>query len=163
MSPQLPSPAEEDSGHSAFYYRFPPAPGRQRLAIHRRPLHISNYSNCYLAAVSQPFSVGGFITASPSLKTLLWLFFPLHCSLPDSLVRQPASITLLVPILVGSLQLLRSSNDSAVLDTGLLCFLKVQGVPCGDCSVVEHDAWKTQRLSLAHLLESNQCLSFQRS
>lgn len=95
--------------------------------------------------------------------TLLWLSFPLHRSLPDSLISQPASITLLVPILVGSLQLLGSSNDSAVLDTGLLCFLKVQGVPCGDCSVVEYDAWKTQWPSLTRLLESNQPLSFQRS
>lgn len=95
--------------------------------------------------------------------TLLWLPVPLHHSLPDSLISQPASITLLVPILVGSLQLLRSSNDSTVLDTGLLCFLKVQGVPCGDCSVVEYDAWKTQRPSLTRLLENNQPLFLRRS
>lgn len=95
--------------------------------------------------------------------TLPWLSFPHHCSLPDSLISQPASVTLLVPILVGSLQLLGSSNDGTVLDAGLLCFLEVQGVPCGDCSVVEYDAWKTQRPSLTHLLEGNQPLSSQRS
>lgn len=100
---------------------------------------------------------------SHSPSSLLWLSFPLHCSLPDSLISQPAGVALLVPILIGSLQLLGSSNDSAVLDTGLLCFLKVQGVPCGDCSVVEYDAWKTQRPSLTRLLGSNQPLSFQKS
>lgn len=69
--------------------------------------------------------------------------FPsLHGFSPDSLISQPASITLLVPILVGSLQLLGGSDDSTVLDTGLLCLLEVQGVPCGDYSVVEYDAWK---------------------
>lgn len=75
--------------------------------------------------------------------------FPsLHGFSPDSLISQPASITLLVPILVGSLQLLGGSDDSTVLDTGLLCLLKVQGVPCGDCSVVEYDAWKRRWPSL---------------
>lgn len=79
---------------------------------------------------------------------LLWISLPLCGFSPDSLVSQPASITLLVPILVGSLQLLRGSNDSTVLDAGLLCLLKVQGVPCGDCSVVEYDAWKRQWTSV---------------
>lgn len=79
---------------------------------------------------------------------LLWLSLPLRGFSPDSLISQPASITLLVPILIGSLQLLGGSNDSTVLDTGLLCLLKVQGVPCGDCSVVEYDAWKRQWTSL---------------
>lgn len=87
-------------------------------------------------------------------------FYP---PLPDSLVSQPAGITLLVPILIGSLQLLRGGNDSTVLDTGLLCLLEVQGVPCGYCSVVEHDAWKTQWPSWTRLLEGNQPLHLQRS
>jgi len=42
------------------YYRL--LPGREWLVIHHLPLHTSNYNSCYLEAVSQPFSVGDFVT-----------------------------------------------------------------------------------------------------
>lgn len=43
----------------SFYRLFP---GREWLATYHLPLHTSNYNSCYLATVSQPFSVAGFIT-----------------------------------------------------------------------------------------------------
>ena len=63
--------------------------------------------------------------------------------LPNSLVRQPASITLVVSIVIRSLQLGRGGDGGAVLHTRGLGLLKRQGVAGGDGPVVEHDTWGT--------------------
>lgn len=61
-------------------------------------------------------------------------------TLPDCLVPQPASITLVEASLVGSLELLGGGDHSAVLQTGLLRLDKGEGVSAGGCTVVKHHA-----------------------
>jgi len=61
--------------------------------------------------------------------------------LPDSLIREPSGIALVVSVIVGGLQLGRSGDGSAVLDAGGLRLLKVQGVAGGDGPVVEHNTY----------------------
>lgn len=61
--------------------------------------------------------------------------------LPDCLVPQPASITLVKASLVGSLELLGSGNHSTVLQAGLLGLDEGEGVSAGGCSVVKHHTW----------------------
>lgn len=63
---------------------------------------------------------------------------------PDSLVGQPAGVTLVEAILVGGLQLLGRGDDGTVLQTGPLCPVEVQGVARRDGSVMEHNACKTR-------------------
>lgn len=60
-------------------------------------------------------------------------------TIPDSLIRQPSSITLVVSIIVGGLKLGWSGDGGAVLHTSCLGLLKRQGVAGGDGSVVEHN------------------------
>lgn len=67
--------------------------------------------------------------------------------LPDSLIREPSSITLVVSVIVSSLELGWSGDGGAVLDTGCLGLLKRQGVAGGDGSVVEHDTCEIQEVS----------------
>lgn len=62
---------------------------------------------------------------------------------PDSLVSQPAGVTLVEAVLIGGLQLLGCGDDGAVLQAGSLRPVEVQGVARGDGSVVEHNACKT--------------------
>ena len=64
---------------------------------------------------------------------------------PDSLVCQPAGVALVEAVLIGGLQLLGRGDDGAVLQAGPLRPVEVQGVACGDGSVMEHDACKTRR------------------
>lgn len=71
-------------------------------------------------------------------------------TVPDSLIREPPSITLVVSIIVGSLQLCRSSDGGAVHETRSLGLLEGQSVACGDGSVVEHDTYEIQRASRQH-------------
>lgn len=71
-------------------------------------------------------------------------------TLPHSLVWKPTSITLMVSIIIGSLQLCRSCNNSTVLNAGCLCHLKCQGISGRYCSVVKHNACK----DLTHLFNS---------
>lgn len=59
-------------------------------------------------------------------------------TLPDCLVPQPASITLVEASLVGSLELLGRGDHSAVLQAGLLGLDKGEGVSAGGCTVVKH-------------------------
>lgn len=63
---------------------------------------------------------------------------------PDSLVGQPAGVTLVEAVLIGGLQLLWCGDDGAILQAGPLCPVEVQGVACRDGSVMEHDACKRQ-------------------
>lgn len=63
---------------------------------------------------------------------------------PDSLVGQPAGVTLVKAVLIGGLQLFGCSNDGTVLQAGTLCPVKVQRVARGDGSVMEHNACKTR-------------------
>lgn len=63
---------------------------------------------------------------------------------PDSLVCQPAGVALVEAVLIGGLQLLGRGDDGAVLQAGSLRPVEVQGVACGDGSVMEHDACKTR-------------------
>ena len=65
--------------------------------------------------------------------------------LPNSLVRQPASIALVVPIVIRSLQLGRGGDGGAVLHARGLGLLKGQGVAGGDGAVVEHDTWGSRQ------------------
>lgn len=62
-------------------------------------------------------------------------------TLPDCLVPQPASITLVEASLVGSLELLGGGNHSTVLQAGLLGLDKGEGVSAGGCTVVKHHTW----------------------
>ncbi len=71
-------------------------------------------------------------------------------ALPNGLIGKPSSITLVVSIIVGSLELRWSSNGCTILDTSSLGLLKRQGVAGGDGSVVEHDACEIQRVSRRH-------------
>lgn len=68
---------------------------------------------------------------------------PLPAGSPDSLVGQPAGVALVEAVLIGSLQLLGSGDDGAVLQAGSLRPVEVQGVARGDGSVMEHNACKT--------------------
>lgn len=65
------------------------------------------------------------------------------CVLPNGLVRQPPGVTLVVSIVVRSLQLGWGSDGGAVLSTRSLGLLERQCVAGGDGAVVEHDAWGT--------------------
>lgn len=67
--------------------------------------------------------------------------------LPNSLVREPSSVTLVVSIIISSLELCWGGDGGAVLDTGRLSLLKRQGVAGGDGSVVEHNTCKMQKVS----------------
>ena len=60
-------------------------------------------------------------------------------TLPDSLIREPSSITLMISIIVSSLQLGWSGDGGTVLDAGSLRLLERQGVAGGDGPVVEHN------------------------
>lgn len=62
-------------------------------------------------------------------------------TLPDCLVPQPASITLVEASLVGSLELLGSGNHSTVLQAGLLGLDKGEGISAGGCTVVKYHTW----------------------
>ena len=66
-------------------------------------------------------------------------------TLPDSLIREPSSITLVVSVIISSLELFWSGNGGTVLDAGCLGLLKCQGVAGGDGSVVEHNTCETQK------------------
>lgn len=68
-------------------------------------------------------------------------------TLPDSLIRKPSSIALVISVVVGGLQLGRGGDGRTVLDAGCLRLLKRQGVAGRDGSVVEHDACKIRRVS----------------
>lgn len=59
-------------------------------------------------------------------------------SSPDSLVAEPASITLVKAFLEGRLQLLRAGDDSTNCFAGLLSLQEGQSVATSDGSVVEH-------------------------
>lgn len=65
----------------------------------------------------------------------------LACLLPDGLVLQPASITLLIACLIGSLKLLRRGDGCPGANAGLLCLLKCQRVSGGARAVVEYNSW----------------------
>lgn len=62
-------------------------------------------------------------------------------TLPDCLVPQPASITLVEASLIGSLELLGSGNHSTVLQAGLLGLDKGEGISAGGCTIVKHHTW----------------------
>lgn len=59
------------------------------------------------------------------------------CS-PDSLVSDPASITLLIAAQIGSIQLLRGGNAGTDGSARLLSLSKSVGVACGTPTVVKH-------------------------
>lgn len=63
-------------------------------------------------------------------------------TLPDCLVPQPASITLVEASLVGSLELLGGGDHGAVLQAGLLGLDEGEGVSAGGCTVVKHHTWE---------------------
>lgn len=63
------------------------------------------------------------------------------CLLPDGLVLQPASITLLIACLIGSLELLRRGNHCPGEHAGLLCLLECQRVSGGTWAIVEYNPW----------------------
>lgn len=62
-------------------------------------------------------------------------------SSPDSLVAEPASITLVKAFLEGRLQLLRAGDDSTDIFAGLLSLQEGQSIATSDWSVVEHHTW----------------------
>lgn len=65
---------------------------------------------------------------------------------PDSLVREPAGVTLVEAVIVRGLELLWGRDHSTVLDTGCLGLLKGQSVACRDGPVVKHDTWRETRV-----------------
>ena len=61
---------------------------------------------------------------------------------PNSLIWQPACITLLKTIFVGGMQLLWGGDDGPDVQTSLLSHLKIQGVPAGRRPVVKYNPCK---------------------
>lgn len=72
--------------------------------------------------------------------------YPTHSSdSPDSLVTEPAGVTLMQAFLKGCLQLLGAGNDRSNTLAGLLSLQKGQSVPTSDGSVVEDHTWEKRR------------------
>lgn len=67
-------------------------------------------------------------------------------TIPNSLIREPSSITLVVSIIISSLELCWSGDGGTVVDTGCLRLLEGQGVAGGDGPVVEHNSCETQKV-----------------
>lgn len=59
---------------------------------------------------------------------------------PDGLIREPPCITLVIPIIISSLELCWGGDGGAVLDTGCFSVLKGQRVPRGHGPVVKHNS-----------------------
>lgn len=65
--------------------------------------------------------------------------------IPDGLIRKPSCITLVIPIIISSLELCWSGDGGAVLDTGCFSFLKGQGIPRGDGPVMKHNSCEQKK------------------
>lgn len=68
-------------------------------------------------------------------------FSQVNIVLPDCLVPQPASITLVKASLVGSLELFGGGNNRVVLQAGLLGLDEGEGVSAAGGAVVKHHTW----------------------
>lgn len=79
------------------------------------------------------------------LYDVLVYLYPTHAfNSPDSLVAEPASVTLVQAFLKGCLQLLGAGDDRPNTLAGLLSLQKGQSVPTSDGSVVKHHTWERE-------------------
>lgn len=78
---------------------------------------------------------------NPTEKTTGLLKYTLSIS-PDSLVPEPACITVVEPCLVGCLELLRAGDDRTNALTGQLGLHEGEGVAARPSTVVEHHTYR---------------------